>query len=139
MPAVTWHGKTVKTGDGNRAGWAWPPPQVSVRAARTDGFVQLVPELPKMPRFPWMGVLLHTLGVRTWRGVLTYRLTAVKIRKIIPDQFHEFLNLHYLLLKIEYPGHMTNTCLFSVIRRRWYGAPRLDPAVGCLRVAPATA
>ena len=51
--------KRSKTGMVKRPEWAWPPPQVSVRAARTDGFVQLVPELPKMPRFPWMGVL-HT-------------------------------------------------------------------------------
>ena len=57
MPAVTWHGKNrSKTGDGKKQPeWAGPTPQVSVRAARTDGFVQLVPELPKMPRCPWMG------------------------------------------------------------------------------------
>ena len=53
MPAVTWHGKTgPKRGMETLPEWAWPKPQVSVRAARTDGFVQLVPELPKMPRCP---------------------------------------------------------------------------------------
>lgn len=55
MPAVTWHGKTVQNGGWKNGRMDVACLQVSVRAARTDGFVQLVPELPKMPRFPLDG------------------------------------------------------------------------------------